>query len=91
MHPSRGKAQLSKLQKERGPPLLSLINNEINKLRARLKKLAARNTEAATSTLTLPFNAEIQQAPLFARFRMPTMATYKGKTDPQDHLNVFID
>ena len=66
-------------------PIVFPINDEINKLRVRLEKLAARNTEATPSTLTSPFSAEIQQAPLFAGFRMPTMATYKRKTDPQDH------
>ena len=72
-------------------PFVSSINDEINELRARLKKLAARNTEAAQSTSILLFNVEIQQAPLPASFRMPTMATYEGKTDPQDHLDAFND
>ena len=63
-------------------PVVSPINDEINELRARLEKLAARNTEAAQSTSTSPFNAEIQQAPLPTGFRMPTMATYERKTDP---------
>ena len=47
----------------------SATNDEINELRARLEKLAARNTEAAPSTLTSPFSAEIQQAPLPTRFK----------------------
>ena len=67
------------------------INNEINELRARLEKLAARNTEVAPSTSTSSFSVEIQQAPLPARFRMPTMVTYEGKIDPQDHLDAFND
>ena len=61
--------------------IVSPINNEINELRARLKKLATRNTEVAPSTSNLPFSMEIQQAPLPVGFRMPTMATYEGKTD----------
>ena len=72
-------------------PAFSSINDEINELRDRLVKLAARNTEAAPSTTTFPFSIEIQQLPLPAGFRIPTMATYKGKTDPQDHLDVFND
>ena len=71
--------------------IVSPINDEINELRARLKELVAKNTEAAPSTSTSPFSAEIQQAPLPAGFRIPTMATYEGKTDPQDYLDVFND
>ena len=62
--------------------IVSPINNEINELRARLEKLVARNTDAAPSTSTSPFSVEIQQAPLPAGFRMPTMVTYEGKTSP---------
>ena len=40
-------------------PVFSLINDEINELRARLEKLAARNTEATQSTSTLSFSVEI--------------------------------
>ena len=38
----------------------SPINDEINELRDRLEKLAARNTEATPSTRTSFFSAEIQ-------------------------------
>ena len=69
--------------------VVSLVNDEINELRARLEKLAARNTEAAQSTSTSPFSVEIQQAPLPVGFRMPTMAAYEGKIDPLDHLDAF--
>ena len=62
--------------------IVSPINDEINELKARLEKLAARNVEVAPSTSTSPFSIEIQQAPLLARFRMPIMVTYEGKTDP---------
>ena len=58
---------------------------------SRLEKLVAWNTEAAQSTSTSPFSTEIQQAPLPTSFRMPTMATYEGKTNPQDHLDAFND
>ena len=71
--------------------VVSPINDEINELRARLEKLVVRNTKAAQSTSTSPFSTEIQQAPLPADFRMPNMATYKGKTNPQDHLDAFND
>ena len=72
-------------------PVISPINDEINELRARLKNLAARNAKAAPSTLTSPFSAKIQQASLPTGFRMPTMVTYEGKTDSQDHLDAFND
>ena len=58
------------------PPTFSPLNDEINELRDRIKKFAAKNIEAASSTTTTPFSAEIQQAPLPAGFRMPTMTTY---------------
>ena len=72
-------------------PAFSPLNNEINELRDRLKKPGAKNTEAAQLTTTSPFSIEIQQAPLPARFRKRTMATYDGKTNPQDHLDAFND
>ena len=72
-------------------PIVFPINDEINELKARLEKLAARNVEVAPSTSTSPFSIEIQQAPLLARFKMPIMVTYEGKTDPQDHLDAFND
>ena len=71
--------------------VISQVNDVINELRAQLEKLAAINIEAAQSTSTLPFSVEIQQAPLPIGFRMPTMATYEGKTDPLDYLNAFND
>ena len=40
--------------------VISPINDKISELRARLEKLAARNTEAVPSTTTSPFSAEIQ-------------------------------
>ena len=40
-------------------PVVSPINDETNELRARLEKLAARNTKAAQSTSISPFSAEI--------------------------------
>ena len=40
-------------------PIVSLINDEINELRVRLEKLAARNTEATQSTSTSSFSAKI--------------------------------
>ena len=72
-------------------PVVSSVNDEINELRARLEKLVANNTEATQSTSTSSFSLQIQQAPLPASFRMPTMATYEGKTDPLDHLDAFND
>ena len=67
------------------------MHDEINELIKRLDKLAAKSSEAMPSTTSSPFGLEIQQAPLPMSFRMPTMTTYEGKIDPQDHLNAFND
>ena len=40
--------------------IFSLINDEINELRDKLEKLAARNTEATQFTSTSLFSMEIQ-------------------------------
>ena len=40
--------------------VVSLINDKISELRARLKKLTTRNTKVSPSTSTSPFSAEIQ-------------------------------
>ena len=72
-------------------PTFSTVHDEINELRKRLDKLAAKSSEAAPSTTSLPFSLEIQQAPLPTGFRMPIITTYEGKTDPQDHLDAFND
>ena len=69
----------------------SPMHDEINELRKRMDKLAAKSLETTPSITSLPFSLEIQQAPLPTGFRMPTMTTYKGKTDPQDHLDAFND
>ena len=71
--------------------VVSPVNDEINELRARLEKLGAKNTEAMQSTSTSLFSVEIQQAPLPIDFRMPTIAAYKGKANPLDHLDAFND
>ena len=68
--------------KKNDMPTFSPINDEINELRKRLDKLAAKSSEATPSTTSSPFSLEIQQAPLPTGFRMPTMTTYKGETDP---------
>ena len=83
--------QFGNLQTKRQPSALSPLNDEINKLRERLEKLATKNIEAASTATTLPFSVDIQQVPLLARLRMLTMETYKGKTDPQDYLDAFND
>ena len=72
-------------------PAFSLVNDEINELRKRLDKLAARNSEVAPSTIISPFSLEIQQAPLPTEFRIPTMTAYEGKTYPKDHFDAFND
>ena len=65
------------------------MHDEINELRKRLDKLAAKSSEATPSTTSSPFSLEIQQAPLPTSFCMLTMTVYEGKTDPQDHLDAF--
>ena len=72
-------------------PVVSLINDEINDLRARLEKLETRNREVPLSTSTSLFSTEIQQASLPVCFRIPTMTIYEGKADPLDHLDAFND
>ena len=60
----------------------SLVHDEINELRKRLDKLAAKSSEVKPSIISSPFSLEIQQASLPAGFHISTMTTYKGKTDP---------
>ena len=67
------------------------MHDEINELRKRLDKLAAKSSEATPSTTSSPFSLEIQQAPLPASFHMSTMTTYERKINPQDHLDSFND
>ena len=80
----------STLSKKNDVPTFSPMHDEINELRKWLEKLAARSLEAIPSTTSSPFSLEIQY-PLPTGFSMPTMTTYKGKTDPQDHLDAFND
>ena len=63
-------------------PAFSLVHDEINELTKRLDKLAAKSSETTPSSTSLPFSLKIQQASLPAGFRMPTMTTYEGKTNP---------
>ena len=72
----------STLSKKNDMPTFSPMHDEINELMKQLDKLAAKSSEAAPSTTSLPFSLEIQQAPLPTGFRMPTIMTYEGKTDP---------
>ena len=67
------------------------MHDELNELRKRLDKLVAKSSETMPSTTSSLFSLEIQQAPLPIGFRMPTMTTYEGKTDPHDHLDAFND
>ena len=69
--------------KKNDMPVFSLMHDEINELRKRLDKLATKSLEATPSTTSSPVSLEIQKAPLHTGFRMPTMTTYVGKTDPQ--------
>ena len=71
---ARGTSTTSRRRDE--VPIVFPINDEINEFKARLEKLAVRNTEATQSTSTSLFSAKIQQAPLPANFKMSTMVTY---------------
>ena len=68
--------------KKNDVPAFSPVHDEINELRKRLDKLAAKSSEATPSSASSPFNLEIQQASLPAGFYMPTMTTYEGRIDP---------
>ena len=81
--------QTSASSKKNNVPAFSSVHDKINELRQRLDKLAAKSSKATPSSTSSPFSLEIQQASLPARFRMPTMTTYEGKIDPQDHLDAF--
>ena len=77
--------------KKNNVPAFSPMHDKINELRKRLDKLAAKSFEAISSSTSSPFNLKIQQASLPAGFHMPTMTTYEGKIDSQDHLDAFND
>ena len=77
--------------KKNDMPTFSPMHDEINELKKRLDCLAAKSSKATPSTTSSPFTLEIQLAPLPASFHMPTMTTYEGKTEPQDHLDVIND
>ena len=34
-----------------------------------------------------PFYKKIREAPLSERFKLPSIKAYKGKADPEDHLD----
>ena len=60
MHTYLEARRTSATSRRRGEePVVSPINDEINELKARLEKLATRNTKAAHSTSTSLFSAEI--------------------------------
>ena len=84
-------SRTSTSSKKNDMPTFSPMHDEINELRKLLDKLAAKSSENTPSTTSLPFSLEIQQAPLPTGFYMPTITTYEGKTDPQDHLDAFND
>ena len=79
------------LSKKNDVTTFSPMHDEINELRKRLDKLVAKSSEATPFTTSSPFSLKIQLAPLPASFHMLTMTTYEGKTDPQDHLDIFND
>ena len=81
----------STLSKKNDVPTFSPMHDEINELRKRLYKLAAKSSKVAPSTTSSPFSLEIQQAPLPTGFCMLTMTMYEGKTAPKDHLNALND
>ena len=77
--------------KKNDMPTFSPMYDEINELKKRLDKLAAKSSKATPSTTSSPLSLEIQQAFLPASFCMPTMTTYEEKIDPQDHFDALND
>ena len=59
-------------------------------MQAHIKDLAVRAEEIGDDSYS-PFTWEIKEEPLPARFKMPQIPSYKGKTDPRDHLVAFND
>lgn len=39
---------------------------------------------------THPFSQDIMDVPLPEQFKMPQMTLYEGKTDPDDHIEIYI-
>ena len=60
-------------------------------MREALDVLNKRENELAAEYHNSPFSRDIRDAPLPAGFKLPTIMPYKGKTDPQKHLNHFND
>ena len=47
--------------------------------------------ELIAATTRLPFNRKINEARLSEGFKLPAIKSYKGKSNPQDHLDHFND
>ena len=80
LHAYLGARRTSTPSKKNNVLAFSPVHDEINDLRKRLDKLAAKSSETTPFTTRSSFNLEIQQTLLPTRFHMATMTTYKGKT-----------
>ena len=47
------------------------------------------DVELIAAAIGSPFNVEIREARLLEEFKLPAIKAYKGKFDPQDHLDHF--
>ena len=63
---------------------------ELDELRARFEDLAIWVEEVEDDNHSI-FTQEIEEDPLPSGFKMPQIPSYKGKTNPCDHLDVFND
>ena len=68
-----------------------LGNIRVVDLREALDVLNRRKDELTTGYHSSPFSQDIRDALLPERFKLTTMMLYKGKTDPQVHLDHFND
>ena len=61
---------------------------KLDELRPRIKDLAVWAKKVGDN-IHSPFMREVKEEPLLARFKMPLILSYKGMTDPRDHMDVF--
>ena len=60
-------------------------------MRIALDALAGWDDELVDGNRQSPFSEEVRAAALSVGFKLPTINTFDGKTDPQDHINHFSD
>ncbi|PON33958.1 hypothetical protein PanWU01x14_348430 [Parasponia andersonii] len=86
-----------KQDNERRPPVPPArddafpLNVDVHNLRIALDALAGWDDELTDGYRQSPFSEEVRAAALPTGFRLPTINTFDGKTDPQDHMDHFSD